>query len=155
MTKGKYAALWAYLSNQEETINFLFDKISTLSTSNEDQLINLSYQFHNLYSAYEDLFKEISNTFENNISDGSGYHRNLIKRMKIAIPEIRPKILSDHSFQVLGELMGFRHVFRHAYSYNLTPEKINLLKDKIIGNREKLNSEINSFKKFLEDLFKA
>ena len=83
---------------------------------NEDLTNSLAYKLHNLYSAYEDMFKLIARFFENQIQDIAGYHSGLINRMKIHIEGVRPKLLSDDSFKILDELRGFRHVFRHAYS---------------------------------------
>jgi ribosome biogenesis SPOUT family RNA methylase Rps3 len=73
--------------------------------------------------------------------------------MKIPIPGIRPNVLSEESYLVLGELMGFRHVFRHAYNYNLTPDKMEILRKKILEKKTSIDSDINIFKQFLEEGF--
>ena len=99
------------------------------------------------------MFKEISFTFENKIERNSGYHKNLLIRMKIAIPGIRPGVLSKDSYLVLGELMGFRHVFRHEYNYNLTPDKMEILRKKMLDQKATIDSDINIFKQFLEEGF--
>ncbi len=90
----------------------------------EDLINSLAYKLHNLYSAYEDLFKLVAKFFENQIADISGYHTELLNRMRLQIEEVRPKLLSDDSFMLLDELRGFRHVFRHAYSYKLDAERV-------------------------------
>jgi len=103
------------------------DKKSELlkrNIDNEDLTNSLAYKLHNLYSAYEDMFKLIAAFFENQIEDMAKYHTDLLKRMLIEIEGIRPNILSEESFKVLDELRGFRHVFRHAYSYELDAERI-------------------------------
>lgn len=151
MTKEKFATLWAYITNQEETSETIVSKIEKLKPENEDQLVNLAYQLHNLYSAYEDMFKEISETFENNIERSAGFHKNLLIRMKIAIPGIRPCVLKRDSYDLLGELMGFRHVFRHAYNYNLSPDKMNILRTKLLTNIKQVREDIANFKLFLKE----
>ena len=151
--KEKFSTIWAYISNQEDTISVIYSKIAELEPLNEDKLIHIAYQLHNLYSAYEDMFKEISLTFENSIERNSGFHKNLLIRMKILIPGIRPNVLSEESYLVLGELMGFRHVFRHAYNYNLTPDKMEILRKKILEKKTSIDSDINIFKQFLEEGF--
>ncbi len=90
----------------------------------EDLINSLAYKLHNLYSAYEDLFKLVARFFENQIADISGYHTELLNRMRLQIEDVRPKLLSDGSFMLLDELRGFRHVFRHAYSYKLDAERV-------------------------------
>jgi len=151
--KEKFSTIWAYISNQEDTISVIYNKIAELEPLNEDKLIHIAYQLHNLYSAYEDMFKEISLTFENSIERNSGFHKNLLIRMKIPIPGIRPNVLSEESYLVLGELMGFRHVFRHSYNYNLTPDKMEILRKKILEKKTSIDSDINIFKQFLEEGF--
>ena len=153
--KEKYSTLWAFISNQEDIIRNIIKKINELKPSNEDKLVHLAYQLHNLYSSYEDLFKEISLTFENNIDRNSGYHKNLLLRMKMAIPGIRPGILSEKSHSILGELMGFRHVFRHAYDYDLSSEKLNILREKVLLHYPGIKKDIKKFKEFLEEKFKS
>ena len=57
------------------------------------------------------------------------------------------------NYLVLEELMGFRHVFRHAYNYNLTPDKMEFLRKKILEQKSSIDSDIKIFKKFLEEGF--
>jgi hypothetical protein len=149
----KLATLWAYITNQEQVIESIYNKITDLKPLNEDKMVHLAYQLHNLYAAYEDLFKEISITFENNIERDAGFHKNLLVRMKIDIPKVRPKVLTELNYEVLTELMGFRHVFRHAYSYSLSVEKMEQLRAKILAHRNEISSEISTFKLFLSDNF--
>ena len=79
-------------------------------------------------------FQEIAKTFENKVEDPAKYHRELLKRMYMDIPGIRPKSLSLESYHALDELRGFRHIFRHAYDYELDPERVDSLKQKIVVN---------------------
>lgn len=149
--KEKYSTLWAFITNQEEIVKNIIKKIEEIKPVNEDKLVHLGYQLHNLYSSYEDLFKEVAVTFENNIDRNSGYHKNLLLRMKIAIPGIRPGILSEKSHLILGELMGFRHVFRHAYDYNLSSEKLKSLRGNVLLHYPGIEMDVKNFKKFLEE----
>ena len=86
--KEKYSTLWAYIANQNKSVVKIMQKIKDLEPVNEDKLVHLAYQMHNLYTSYEDIFKEISICFENQIERSSGYHKNLLIRMKISIPRL-------------------------------------------------------------------
>jgi hypothetical protein len=152
--KEKFSIIWAFISHQEEIVKGIIKKIGKLQPLTEDKMVHLAYQLHNLYSSYEDLFKEIAITFENNIKRDTGYHKHLLTRMKISIPGIRPGILSEKSHTILIELMGFRHVFRHAYDYNLSAEKLKILKEKVLHHYPDLESDIRKFKEFLEEKIK-
>ena len=107
----------------------------------------LAYKLHNLYSTYEVMFKLIARFFENQIEDISLYHSALISRMRIEIEGVRPSILSDKSYKMLDELRGFRHVFRHAYSYELDAERVIRLSGKTAKLKETFIEDFNEFKK--------
>jgi hypothetical protein len=149
--KEKLSVLWAYITSQQEVIQSVYEKILRIEPVNDDKLVHSAWLLHNLYSAYEDIFKEISYSFENNIEGRLNYHKNLLLRMKIDIPGIRPKLLCESSYIVLGELMGFRHVFRHAYNYDLAPDKLKNIREKVLESKTIIDQDLQEFKKFLQE----
>jgi hypothetical protein len=151
--KEKFSALWAFISSQENIIRALYEKISDIEPENEDKLVHSAYLLHNLYSAYEEIFKEISYTFENHIERRSDYHKNLLIRMKMNIPGIRPMLLGETGYLILTELMGFRHVFRHAYNFDISPEKLKSIRTRVLEVMCLINRDIEEFKRFLEENF--
>lgn len=82
------------------------------------------YTLHNLYGALEHLFERIARTFENQVEDLARYHAELLRRMMLDIQGVRPAVLTRASYEVLDELRAFRHIFRHAYDYELDPERV-------------------------------
>lgn len=150
--KERIAILLGYLQGQRSTIAGIFDKLITLDSLDEHKMIHSAYMLHNLYNAYEDLFQEIAVCFENNIERSSGYHKNILMRMKISIPGIRLALLSEESFSMLSELMGFRYVFRHAYNYDLELGKLQELRAKITEGREVIEKDISLFEVYLKGL---
>ena len=88
---------------------------------------SVAYQLHNLYCAFEDLFKIVADAFENHIQDKSKYHAELLKRMAISIEGVRPLLFSRESYALLDSLRSFRHLFRHAYSYELDVRKVRIV----------------------------
>jgi len=106
--------------------SILENKSATLSSgkSSSETIESIGYWLHNLYSACEDLFKLVAGFWENSIDSDRTFHKDLIKRMVLVIEGIRPSLLSEESFRYLNELRGFRHVFRHAYSYGLDDERV-------------------------------
>lgn len=150
MKKEAIALLLGYLKNQEEIIDRLLEEIKSADVSSEERTVNLGYLLHNLYCALEDLFQEIARTFENRIEDSSKFHRELLKRMLIEVPKIRPKVLSKESYQILDELRGFRHIFRHSYTYSLSSEKVAPLKQSLLSTWDKIEKDIAEFTMFLQ-----
>jgi hypothetical protein len=106
---------------------------------------SLGYQFHNLYCAFEDLFKIVAKFFENTIEDTSRYHIELLKRMTLEIEGVRPSLISQELCTALDEFRAFRHVFRHAYSYEIDLEKIELLLKKFEYIQTNYKEDIHHF----------
>ena len=128
--------------------SYIEKKIEILRSDidNEDLTNSLAYKLHNLFSAYEDLFKMIAKFFENQLEDFTKYHTGLLKRMLIQIEGVRPNLLSESSYKILDELRGFRHVFRHAYGYELDAERVVKLAEKSLKLKEIFLKDFESFK---------
>ena len=107
------------------------------------------YWMHNLYCAFEDLFKLVAGFWENNLSTDGEFHVQLIKRMLLSIEGVRPAVLSENSYKFLNELRGFRHVFRHAYSYGLDDERVSTLLRKILNQKGAVIQDLNNFRKII------
>lgn len=108
-----------------------------------------AYQLHNLYCAFEDLFKIVAESFENHIQDKAKYHVELLKRMTISIEGIRPMLLSHESYLLLDNLRSFRHFFRHAYSYEIDIRKVRI----VLEDADKLKGIYKmDIEKFIESL---
>ncbi len=149
MRKEALAALVGYFKNQRKVIDDLVQSIRPVTPAGPENTSHLGYLLHNLYCAVEDLFRYVSLTFENTIADTAKYHRELLKRMHIEVPEIRPRVISEASFRLLDELRGFRHVFRHAYEFQLAPEKVADLKGKVLARWQGIEQDFDAFVGFL------
>ena len=112
----------------------------------QESVESCGYWLHNLFCAYEDLFKIVSAFWENNIGTDGAFHKTLIKRMMLTIEGVRPALLSDESFCHLDELRGFRHVFRHAYSYGLDDERVVYLLKKVLNQKGNVVGELKAFR---------
>ncbi len=155
MNKEAIALLLGYLQSQRTTIQSILAQVRSLDTASEERAVTLAYYMHNLYSAVEDLFEEIARTFENRIEDSSGYHRGLLQRMSIEVPTIRPRVLSLQSMALLDELRAFRHVFRHSYSYSLDPQRVAMLREKVLAGWQQVEEDISRFEEFLKAQLQA
>jgi len=150
MKKEKIALLLAYFEEQNKILKELFNKIKSLKISDKKDTVYIGFLLHNLYCALEDLMEETAKTFENTLDDTSKYHRELLKKMILNVKGIRPQLWSNDSFRLLDELRGFRHVFRHAYGYELDSKRVFEIQDKVIKNWQKVKKDIEKFQKFLE-----
>ena len=116
---------------------------------NQESVDSAGYWLHNLYSAYEDLFKLVAGFWENSLSLDGEFHVQLLKRMLLNIKDVRPALLSEVGYRILNELRGFRHVFRHAYSYGLDDERVNALLRKVLGQEDTVIKDLQTFRKII------
>ena len=151
MEEERLNLLSATIRAQNEEIERIFDKIEDRRRGEgEATLESLAYQLHNLYCAFEDLLKLVADSFENHIEARAHYHRTLLWRMKIPIEGVRPALLSETSHKLLDSLRAFRHVFRHAYSYELDPKKLALVVEDALKLKGLYQGEIDHFLKQLQ-----
>lgn len=126
MDKGAFAVLEAGLRARVRDISGINgrieERLGTFAHSAEG-VDSMGYQIHNLYGAFEQLFEEVARFFENQI-DEARYHADMIRRMQLEIQGIRPALLSAETASDLDELRRFRHLFRHAYTADLDPDKV-------------------------------
>lgn len=94
-----------------------------LSNLSVAELDSLGYSLHNIFNALENCFEQISGSFENHVRDRTHWHRELLEKMFLDINPLRPAILPEHLRSLLGDLLGFRHLFRHAYELKIDQDK--------------------------------
>jgi len=148
MEKAKLKILDADIGAQLEDIQQIFEKVTEQGNSFQDdeaRLIRMAYYLHNLYNAFEDLFEIVAGHFENNIEDPSKWHKLLLKRMATEIEGVRPALISRETHLLLGELRAFRHLFRHAYSIQLDPQKVQANYSKALQLKETYKDDIALF----------
>lgn len=127
MERIEFNLLKAQIKAQIEEIKKIYNEIEDRekqAKENKVILESLGYKLHNLYCAFEDLFKIVAQFFENQVEDLARYHKELLRRLSLSIEGVRPALISEESYKELDELRAFRHFFRHAYSYELKYEKI-------------------------------
>jgi hypothetical protein len=80
----------------------------------------------NAYTAVETLILRISQAFENHL-DSRRWHADLLEKMTLEVPKIRPKVLSAATYQRLAELMRFRHFKRYYFELDFDWRKTDFL----------------------------
>ncbi len=106
---------------------------------------------HGFYTGCEHIFRMISNFFENEL-DAQHWHADLLKRMKLEIPGVRPKVLTNDVIAELDIYRGFRHVFREAYGYELDWKRLKPLAERMPDVAGKTFAQIMRFAANLPDL---
>lgn len=152
--KEKLSFLVSYINEQRRILENIVEKVShNLSNFNledEKTTVFLSYELHNFYLGMEDLFKEVARIFENYVEDVQKFHMELFKRMKLSIEGVRPNLISETSFKFLNELRKFRHIFRHAYDYELDAKRVKELSQLLLDNFPLMKGDLSKFEAFIK-----
>jgi hypothetical protein len=127
-----------------------FDRIRMGSSDRLDHSA-LGYTIHNIYGTMENTCLRISKFFENNLSEDS-WHKDLLRRMLLIVPRVRPALLTQEAFIAIDELRGFRHVFRNSYNRPLDPERLLLLQKRVPTAIRLFKEAVSDYMRFLEDL---
>ncbi|MFP4429521.1 MAG: antitoxin [Desulfovermiculus sp.] len=104
----------------------------------------VGYLLHSFYNGCENIFLSIARFFENEVEPGA-WHRDLLRRMKLEVPEYRPRIISHQLYLLLDDFRGFRHRFRHSYSFELDWEREKVVARKLEPAFALLQEQISSF----------
>ncbi|MGC8971270.1 MAG: hypothetical protein ACP5K2_03580 [bacterium] len=105
---------------------------------------------HDFYTNIEDIFELISSDINGNkIPDSFDWHKRLLTRMSISIPNVRPSVISIELKNQLEEYLRFRHIFRNVYGYLLDWERMKPLFDNLENTYKSFRKEIEDFKRFL------
>jgi hypothetical protein len=87
----KYAILLGYFDKQLPFVKKLYDEVVIVDVSIYDKRFLFAMRVQQLYTAIEDLFKQIAKSFENHIENMSNFYKTfaegflncLITRLKI------------------------------------------------------------------------
>lgn len=150
----KYAILLGYYNKQWTLVKKLYDQLVDVDLSPYESRYVFALKAQQFYTAIEDLLKQVAKAFENNIQDPSIFHKELLMRMHMEIPKIRPQLLSDESLLLLDKVRAFRHFIRHAYDCELLESELREIQNKLITHYQTLDKDFIGFRGFVEDLSK-
>ena len=156
---GKEALRWLTLTAEiEETLkvvdNLVREGKEAMSIRHPSplEIRGVADLLHDFYTAAEDIFERIADEINGGIPRGEHSHRDLLKQMSLDVPGLRPPILSISLRNQLGEVLRFRHLFRHAYSYQLEWERVKSLLEKMPEIYMELSDALRKFIDFLRQL---
>ena len=140
-------ALQAVIERDLEAITRLDARLANFNPegSSDDQRDAAAYQLHNIYNALENSFIQVSRTFENHITQPESWHRELLEKMFLDLSPIRPALVPDSCRALLRDLMSFRHVFRHAYDFEIDTAKLCALQQRWNERKRLVLEALNTF----------
>ncbi len=78
---------------------------------------------HSFYNGLENIFLLIAKHIDKNVPSGSQWHRELLKQMTEPTSD-REAVLTDSLSDEINNYMGFRHFYRHSYTFFLEWDKL-------------------------------
>lgn len=81
---------------------------------------------HSFYNGLENIFEIIAKRIDNGIIQGENWHKRLLSEM-VSKNDKRSAVITNDLKDKLIEYMGFRHFFRHSYSFFLDWDELKKL----------------------------
>jgi hypothetical protein len=103
-------------------IDSLFDSYAGLFERAEKSVPDLieitaiASVLHSFYNGLENIFRSIAKEIDDDVPASAQWHRDLLNRMT-EVTANRNAVLTAETSDRLSEYLGFRHFFRHSYSF--------------------------------------
>lgn len=102
------------------------------------------------YMGVERIFKIIAEELNGGTPKGEDWYKRLLLDMRLNIGE-RPPVVSKELYNKLLMFLGFRHVVRQVYGFELDEKRLEALSSHFESVLEKFIEEIESFCRFLRN----
>ena len=145
------------ISNEQEkikeTVKKIAERLEKIKTApneyREEIETTIAKNLVDCYRGVENIFKRIALDVDLHIPDGSRWHKELLAQMAEPQDERQP-VVSQKTFELLQELLGFRGVFNNIYGEELIYEKTEKNAKQVDELFNRLSEELEIFITFLE-----
>lgn len=125
--------------------------LNKYSANMDKYLIRVKASFMtDFYSGVEKILRLIAEDLNGGVPRGEAWYKKLLYTMQLEINGVRPSVISDELYQDLIQFLGFRHVIRQAYGFELDEKKLAEREKKFDKTLKKFSREIKIFCKFLD-----
>jgi hypothetical protein len=108
------------------------------------ELSALAAMLHAFYTGIENIFKRIALHVDGEVPEGAKWHRELLRSLASGTTN-RGAVISPDLQRRLRSYLDFRHVFRHAYTFQLRWDKMAPLALACRNTLDDLKAELNKF----------
>lgn len=127
------------------------DFISKYSDHMDIYLLRVKASFMaDFYMGAEKIFKLIVEELNGGTPRGEAWHKRLLHAMSFEVKGVRPAVISNELYQDLLKFLGFRHVVRQAYGFQLDEKKLEELDEIFKKTWKRFSRETKMFCGFLE-----
>lgn len=132
----------------EETVGKISERLEKIKTApveyREEIKTTIAKNLVDCYRGMENIFRRIALDVDLRIPDGSRWHKELLAQMVAPQVERQP-VISQEMFELLQELLEFRHVFNNIYGEELVYERTERNAKQIGELFESLSEELDVF----------
>ena len=105
---------------------------------------------HAFYTGVERMLELIASDLDESRPTTPHWHRDLLAQMSVAIPDIRPAVLRPETSAALIEFLEFRHVVRNVYTFNLRPDRLAELVNRLQPTFQLIESDLLALARLLD-----
>ena len=140
-----------------EMISFQISEIEKLFEEYDSFFQNMNYDdpsvidktvigsiMHSFYNGIENIFEIIAKNIDNFVPSGNKTHKELLNNIHMD-NEKRSAIIDKETYDLLMDYLGFRHFYRHSYSFHLNWEKLKPLVVNLSMTWNKAKEQIKCF----------
>lgn len=141
------------LDDLEQVIHRAERALAASETGSADQELLIdaaALNLHDFYTGLERIFQHIANAVDTSTPSGRDWHRDLLAQMSLALPGVRPQVVSPEVATRLREYLGFRHVVRNVYAFHFDPIRVKQLAKGLTKLFSEIRAELQIFIEFLQ-----
>ena len=144
-------------------IHFEIGQVNRLLRSYADLLDRVQHQppdlveitaiasvLHSFYNGLENIFLSIAKGIDAQVPTGAQWHRDLLTQMTKTTPNRGP-VLTTETARRLFDYLGFRHFYRHSYSFFLAWDELEYLVVRLEDTWADVQHDLQSFVSGLSD----
>jgi len=111
--------------------------------------VNASYMA-DFYMGVEKIFSTLIEELNGGNPKGEAWHKRLLLAMTLEVKGVRPAVISNALYENLVQFLGFRHIVRQAYGFQLDEKKLYELEKIFEKTYRRFSIEIKDFCNLLE-----
>ena len=158
LTAEGLRALMSDIQMERERLARLADEVGQVQTviGQGPERVGWFYELqalklHNFYTGCERIFQLVASELNGGLPSGFDWHKRLLQRMTVEDAR-RPPLLQAATAQRLEEFLGFRHIVRNLYGFELQHERVALLLGRYEETWQAVDGDIQGFIAWLNSL---
>ncbi|MCK4260527.1 MAG: hypothetical protein KAX49_16240 [Halanaerobiales bacterium] len=153
MSRDKMKSAVLFEMGQIDQLFESYNQLLEKSKEYEPDLIELTALasvLHSFYNGVENIFMQIAKKVDGFTPNNNHWHRNLLLQMA-AEQDNRKPVISEEVKLRLADYLGFRHFYRHSYSFFLSWGEMEKLVQPLGEVWNQLRKELSDFLKINSD----